>query len=124
MREDGSDPSPALHTTFGEWDLTIERSFVFGKPSAGAGIIIRLDGSSSGTHRTAKFLLIGYGFQAVFKSLDPKAYFSGILSFSEKEVVDPTTGEKRTLRRLNGDETRSGKYAMMPAREPAKPCTR
>lgn len=65
----------------------------------------------------AKLLLVGWGFQAVYKSLDPKSHFTGILSFKEK-AVDPSTGKMRTVRTLGGDESRSGSYAMMPNEEP------
>jgi len=76
-------------------------------------MIIHLDT----TPNTAKFLLIGWGFQAVFKSLDPSSHFTGILKFEEK-AVDAETKALRTVRTLGGDETRSGIYAMMPNEEP------
>ncbi|RFU24064.1 hypothetical protein B7463_g12274, partial [Scytalidium lignicola] len=106
---DGRDISPPTIAEFGEFQVTINRSFVFGKPSVGSGILIHLG--------EARFLLIGWGFQATFKSLSPKSTFTGILSFIEKEV-DETTGKLRTLRRLNGDETRSGKFCIMPSEDP------
>ncbi len=65
----------------------------------------------------AKFLLIGWGFQATFKSLSPKSTFTGILSFREM-TVDQETGELRIGRKLNGDETRGGKFCIMPNEEP------
>lgn len=102
--------SKAHVARFGGFEVRIERAFVFGKPGPGAGMIIHLEG--------AKFLLIGWGFQAVFKSVDPKSAFTGILSMREKEVVDVKTGQMRTLRTLNGDETRSGKFCIMPNEEP------
>lgn len=110
VREDGTDPSPTVKATFGDWKLTIERSFVFGRPSAGSGMVI---------HTAANgFLLIGWGFQVTFNSTNPKACFDGLLRFEEKEVVDAHTGQMRTLRLLNGDETRSGQFAIMPSESP------
>ncbi|KAL9107592.1 MAG: hypothetical protein Q9227_007495 [Pyrenula ochraceoflavens] len=107
-----SDYSSLEHLTvvLGTWKLTIERSFVFGRPSAGCGNVIQID--------TARFLLIGWGFQVTFHSTDDKSHFTGILSFKEKEVTDAALGEMKTLRILNGDETRSGKAAIMPSDNP------
>ena len=109
LLEDGRDPSPPAIAAFGDFEVTINRSFVFGKAGPGAGILIHLGG--------AKFLLIGWGFQATFKSTSPKSTFTGILSFREK-VVDKGTGEFVTGRKLNGDETRSGKFCIMPNEDP------
>lgn len=64
------------------------------------------------------FLLIGLGFQVKARSLNPKATFTGILRFDEKTVVDEEKGALKTARMLNGDETRSGVYAMMPNEGP------
>jgi hypothetical protein len=36
----------------------------------------------------------------------------------EKEVTDVKSGQLRTLRTLNGDETRSGKFCIMPNEDP------
>jgi len=113
LEADGQDKSPARVFHMGNFSVRIERCFVFGKPGAGAGMIIHLDT----TPNTAKFLLIGWGFQAVFKSLDPSSHFTGILKFEEK-AVDAETKALRTVRTLGGDETRSGIYAMMPNEEP------
>lgn len=66
----------------------------------------------------AKFLLVGLGFQVRAQALSPTASFTGFLRFEEKVVTDKTTGEMRTLRVLNGDETRSGKMAIMPSQNP------
>ncbi|KAL2444459.1 hypothetical protein ABEF95_016847 [Exophiala dermatitidis] len=104
------DPSPPVRKRFGDWDLLIERSFVFGKPSPGYGMVIHLDND--------RFLLIGQGFQVTFASAKPTATFTGILSFLEKEVVNVKTGQLKTLRELNGDETRSGKFCIMPSDDP------
>jgi hypothetical protein len=65
-----------------------------------------------------KFLLIGWGFQVRAKSLSPTSAFTGLLKFEEKTIANKETGELRTLRVLNGDETRSGIYAMMPNEDP------
>ncbi|KAI1774310.1 glycoside hydrolase [Hypoxylon cercidicola] len=105
-----ADPARPVVRRWGDFEITIEPCFVFGKRDAGAGMVIHLGG--------AKFLLIGWGFQVRVKSLSPKATFTGILRFEEKTVVDRETGELRTQRRLNGDETRSGKFAMMPSEDP------
>jgi hypothetical protein len=107
---DGKDPSPPTVATFGDYQVTIERSFVFGKSGPGAGMLIH-QGES-------KFLIIGWGFQAIFKSRSPTSTFTGILSFTEKSVLDSEKGTLKTERKLNGDETRSGKFCMMPNEEP------
>lgn len=109
-RADARDPSPAQTVVFGDWQLTIQRCFVFGKPGAGAGMVIHLG--------AARFLLIGWGFQVVARSTNPRSAFTGILSFREKLVANEETDELRTLRTLNGDETRSGIFAMMPNEDP------
>ncbi|KAH8600669.1 putative glycosyl hydrolases family 35 [Bisporella sp. PMI_857] len=106
----GKDLSPAVSVTFGTWHLNIERSFVFGKPSPGFGLVIQTG--------DAKFLLVGEGFQVTFTSTDSRVAFTGILRFVEKEVVNEKTGEMRTWRTFGGDETRSGQSAVMPAEDP------
>jgi hypothetical protein len=106
----GEDTSPAFTATFGTWNLRIERSFVFGKPGPGFGMIIHLD--------NARFLLIGEGFQVKFSSTRSTASLTGILKFVEKEVVNEITGEMRSWRILGGDETRSGAAAVMPGGKP------
>lgn len=106
---DGKDTSPPTVAVFDEFQVTINRSFVFGKPGPGAGMVIHLG--------NGKFLLVGYGFQTTFKSVSPKSTFTGILSFKEKQV-DEATGKLTTLRVLNGDETRSGKFCIMPNEDP------
>ncbi|KAF2226206.1 beta-galactosidase [Elsinoe ampelina] len=108
MPKAGSDPSPVRTVEMAGWRLKIERSFVFGHPAPGAGMVVHLEGD--------RFLLVGYGFQVGFESLSSKATFTGILNFEEKEVVGGT--ELKTRRRLNGDETRSGKLAIMPSEDP------
>ncbi len=110
LPERGEDRTPLFSAAFGDWKLFIERSFVFGKPSPGFGIVIHLD--------EAKFLLIGEGFQVKFQSLKETSAVTGILSLVKKEVLDIDTGELRTLRMLNGDETRSGSAAVMPSENP------
>jgi hypothetical protein len=109
LLEDGRDLSPPTVAKLGNFEVTINRSFVFGKAGPGAGMLIHLD--------EAKFLLIGWGFQATFKSVSPKSTFTGILNFTEK-MVDKETGKLTTGRKLNGDETRSGKFCIMPNEDP------
>jgi hypothetical protein len=104
---DDKDTSPPVTARFGPWTLLIERSFVFGRPAPGSGMVIHKGGDS--------FLLIGWGFQVTFKH--ESAPYTGILSFDEKEV-DAKTQELKTLRMLNGDETRSGKFCIMPNEDP------
>jgi hypothetical protein len=107
-RDESPNSRSTSHTAqFGEYGVCIERAFVFGKPGPGAGMII---------HRShSTFLLLGWGFQATFQSCSPRSIFTGILRMEEKEVVD---GKLQTLRRLNGDETRSGKSCVMPNEAP------
>ncbi|CZR64991.1 probable beta-galactosidase [Phialocephala subalpina] len=109
LLEDGRDPSLPTVARFGDFEVTINRCFVFGKPGPGAGMLIHQGG--------AKFLLIGWGFQAEFKNTSPKSTFTGILNFTEK-VVDKDTGKLITGKKLNGDETRSGRFLMMPNEDP------
>lgn len=104
------DPSKPIKQRFGDWDITIERSFVFGKPGAGSGMVIHRGG--------ARFLLIGWGFQVMGQSTKADTKFNGILKNEEKVVDDIATGKLRTLRTLGGDETRSGANAMMPNEDP------
>ncbi|KAH0379223.1 glycoside hydrolase, partial [Aureobasidium melanogenum] len=111
LAADGSDPSPKVTATFGDYNLLIERSFVFGRPSAGSGMIIC-------TKDDNHFLLVGWGFQVTFKHKSPKAHFTGILRFEEIDIDDANTGAMRTVRLLNGDETQSGKFAIMPSEDP------
>jgi hypothetical protein len=94
---------------YGDFEITIERCFVFGKLGPGTGMVIHQCGG--------KFLLIGWGFQVRAQSLSPASSFTGILRFEEKVIV-PEAGKLRTQRVLNGDETRSGKFAMMPNEDP------
>ncbi|EAU31428.1 conserved hypothetical protein [Aspergillus terreus NIH2624] len=110
LTPNGPDPSKAVTKTFGGFVITVERCFVFGRPGPGAGMLIHRGG--------ARFLLIGRGFQVRAKSVSPTSAFTGILRFEEKVVANKETGELRTLRVLNGDETRSGIFAMMPNEDP------
>ncbi|KAH8646644.1 beta-galactosidase [Xylariales sp. PMI_506] len=96
----------------GDVEVIVERAFVFGKPGPGAGMIIQL-----GDIKSTKFLCVGRGFQVRFRSLVAGATFTGLLHAEEKEF-DPSTGELRTLRTLNGDETRSGEFLIMPNDDP------
>ncbi|KAG7139943.1 hypothetical protein HYQ46_013380 [Verticillium longisporum] len=92
----------------GDFEVIVERCFVFGKQSSGAGMVIHKG--------NGKFLAVGRGFHVYFKSVRPEATFTGILRAEEKEVTE--TGELRTLRVFNGDETRSGEFLMMPNDDP------
>ncbi|POS73062.1 hypothetical protein DHEL01_v208541 [Diaporthe helianthi] len=106
----GTRSSNPVRKFWGEFELTIDRCFVFGKPGPGAGMVI---------HRGhGKFLLIGWGFQVSAKAVSQDSSFTGILTFEEKAVDDEETGRLRTVRVLNGDETRSGEFAMMPNDDP------
>lgn len=100
---------PIVHR-FGDFELTIERCFVFGKPGPAEGMVIH--------QRGGKFLLIGWGFRVRARALSAKATFNGILRFEEKTTEGCPPGELRTLRTLNGDETRGGLFAMMPNSDP------
>ncbi|KAF7523491.1 hypothetical protein G7054_g11744 [Neopestalotiopsis clavispora] len=95
---------------WGGYEITIERAFVFGRPGPAAGMVIHQGGPN--------FLLIGWGFQVRAFSLSTTATFTGIMRFEEKEVVDRGTGLLKTLRTLNGDETRSGEFVIMPNKTP------
>ena len=104
------DPSPVVRRQWGGFEVTIKRCFVFGRPGTGSGMVIHKgDG---------KFLLIGWGFQIEAKALSKKSHYSGILRFEEKAVDDAATGKLRTVRVLNGDETRSGQWGAMPNEDP------
>lgn len=98
----------SFQRTFGDFDLTVQRAFVFGKPGPGAGMVIH---QGNGT-----FLLAGWGFQVAFKSTSTRSTFSGILRFEEKSVGPD--GLLQTERILNGDETRSGACCVMPNDDP------
>jgi hypothetical protein len=104
------DRSPTRTVEMGDWRLEIARAHVFGHPEAGYGLIIQ-----TGSDR---FLLIGAGFQVSFKSSRDDTSYTGIMSFVEKEVVDPASTELKSVRFLNGDETRSGRFAVMPSSNP------
>ncbi|KAH7405637.1 glycoside hydrolase superfamily, partial [Phaeosphaeria sp. MPI-PUGE-AT-0046c] len=93
----------------GGFEVIIERAFVFGTPGPGAGMVIH--------QGEGKFLCIGWGFNVSFRSTNPKSTFTGILHVEEKEA-DPETCELKTMRLLNGDETRGGKCLIMPNEDP------
>jgi hypothetical protein len=65
-----------------------------------------------------KFLLIGWGFQVRARSLSATSTFTRFLRFEVKMVANKETGKLRTLRILNGDETRTAIFAMMPNEKP------
>jgi hypothetical protein len=92
----------------GDYKVIIERCFVFGKQGPGAGMVIHLG--------AGKFLCVGRGFHVYFESVRKEATFTGILRAEEKEVGED--GVLHTLRVLNGDETRSGTFLMMPNDDP------
>lgn len=106
------DPDDSKRTkwtkTFGDMEVIVERSFVFGRQSAGYGIVIH--------QGEGKFLLIGSGFQTTFRDTRSTATFTGILAAEEKSVDE--SGKLSTLRVLNGDETRSGAFMIMPTEDP------
>ncbi|KAK1979289.1 glycoside hydrolase [Colletotrichum cereale] len=93
---------------FGDVEVVVERAFVFGKPGPGGGLVVHLGG--------ARFLVVGRGFNVGFRSTRSEATFTGILAAAEKEAAPD--GTLRTLRVLNGDETRSGKFLIMPNDDP------
>ena len=94
--------------SFGDFELTIDSAFVFGRAGPGAGLV---------THQgNGKFLLIGWGFQVTYKSTSPKSTFSGIL-YSEEKTVDKDC-KLHTARVMNGDETRIGSFYIMPNEDP------
>ncbi|KAH7006927.1 glycoside hydrolase superfamily [Ilyonectria destructans] len=104
------DTSIAVRRVWANFEIIIEPCFVFGKPGTGAGMVIN--------RGQGRFLLIGWGFQVRARAIDPNSSFTGILKFEEKVVEDEETGRLRTVRVLNGDETRSGSFAMMPNEDP------
>ncbi|KAJ6009417.1 hypothetical protein N7522_004433 [Penicillium canescens] len=103
------DPTPPIIVCLQNYVLTIGRAFVFGKQSAGYGMVMELEPS--------KFLLIGKGFQVEWKHKSADLPYTEILRFEEKSV-DKETGELRTERTLNGDESNSGQRANMPSDDP------
>ncbi|KAH8680420.1 glycoside hydrolase superfamily [Ilyonectria robusta] len=104
------DASTSVRRVWANFEIIIEPCFVFGKSGTGAGMVI--------DRGQGKFLLIGWGFQVRAIAIDPNSSFTGILKFEEKAVEDEETGRLRTVRALNGDETRSGSFAMMPNEDP------
>lgn len=115
LPEDDIDRQPEQRVNMGGYEIIIQRAFVVGRPGPGFGLVILMedDNYPNGT----KFLLVGQGFNAKFRSLDPASYSTGILSFKEKEI-NPVNGSLDTLRLLNGDETRSGRFCIMPNEDP------
>lgn len=107
--EEPSEQNPERWTrVFGDIEVIVERAFVFGKAGPGGGMVIHLG--------DAKFLLVGRGFHVKFKSVRKEATFTGILRAEEKEVDEQ--GQLKTLKVLNGDETRSGEFLIMPNDDP------
>lgn len=68
--ESGPDTANPIVYHFGDYEVTIERAFVFDKPGPAKGIIIHQSGG--------KFLLIGSGFSVKARALSPDASFNGI----------------------------------------------
>lgn len=93
----------------GNWRLVIERSFVFGRPGPGFGMVVQISDT--------RFVLVGQGFHVRFASTRKASTFTGILSFMER-VSNPVSKELEDGRVLNGDETRSGQLAIMPSQQP------
>ncbi|KAF3001607.1 hypothetical protein E8E14_006218 [Neopestalotiopsis sp. 37M] len=106
--EPNNQPSKKVTKVMGDFELTIERAFMFGKQGPGAGIVVR---QADGTYLGA-----GFGFQVVFKSTNPRSTFSAVLRVEEKEVGPD--GKLKTSRILNGDETNHGNFWIMPSVAP------
>ena len=105
------DPSkPMEKVKMGDWDVVIMRAHVFGHPEPGYGLIINTSVDT--------FLLVGEGFQAIFVGPEGSPAVTGILDFTELEIVDESTGKWREGRHFNGDETRSGNLVVMPSANP------
>ncbi|EAT91635.1 hypothetical protein HBI56_012800 [Parastagonospora nodorum] len=100
---------PKWTKVMGDFEVIVERAFVFGKQSSGAGMVIH--------QGDGKFLCAGQGFNLYFKSTNPKSTFTGILHAEEKEA-NPETCELTTLKWLGGDEIRSGQFLIMPNEDP------
>ncbi|KAH6677814.1 glycoside hydrolase superfamily [Plectosphaerella plurivora] len=104
------DPSKPRVVQMGSWTLTISRAFVFGHPAPSYGMVIHQESD--------KFLLVGEGYQVSFKSTDPGARFSGILSVRELEATGGPEPDLLEGRWLNGDESSQGKAVIMPSESP------
>lgn len=102
------DKHKSWNKTMGDYHVTINRAFVFGKPGSGAGMIIR--------QRNNSFLAAGYGFQVSFQSIKLDSIFTGILRATE--LKDDGRGGFSKGRTLNGDETHHGQVLIMPAESP------
>ncbi|PVH82992.1 glycoside hydrolase family 35 protein [Cadophora sp. DSE1049] len=95
---------------FKEFDVTITREFVFGKPGPAFGIIIELD--------PCRFLFIGAGYKVLFTSTSPTSVYTGILNAVEKRVSDAERGLLETERHLGGDETSHDGWVNMANEDP------
>ncbi|KAF5682929.1 glycosyl hydrolases family [Fusarium denticulatum] len=93
-------------TTLGGYKFTIRRSFVFGQPRAGSGMILWLGES--------RFLFLGFGYSVTVASTDEAVDYTGILTFHEMEPDDSSPGGLSKVRALNGDETKGGTTIIMP----------
>lgn len=109
---DDLDMSPDKNKTwvkvFGDMQVTISRASVFGRPGPGGGLVLRIAEN--------KFLLVGFGFDARFKSLKKGVSFTGILS--SRELEKDEQGKLRTGRIWNGDQIKGGEAMIMPNEEP------
>ena len=102
------DTATQITATFGDWELLIKRQWTHGHPASGYGMIIQQDSNI--------FLLIGEGYTVAFTKTG--AAFTGLMHHKEQEVINAATGEMRTLRHFNGDETGCGQVAIMPSADP------
>ncbi|KAL2843342.1 glycoside hydrolase superfamily [Aspergillus pseudoustus] len=94
--------------SFGDYEATVERVFSFGKKGEAAGMLIRqADGA---------FIAVGFGYQVVFQSTNPKSVFTGVLCVEEMEAQED--GSLQRARVFNGDETQHGRCLVMPPQEP------
>lgn len=105
---DEAKPDRCWTKTIGHYRVGVTRAIVFGKPSAGFGMIIR--------QPRAKYLVAGLGILVSFTYMNPKSNFSGILRAEEKEMGQDSS--LRTLRVLNGDETNHGTILILASQNP------
>ena len=97
-----------MSVSFTDYDLSIDRAFVLRKKTAGYGII---------ELESDRFILVGKGFKVEWTSGDAGLPYTDMRSDLEKSV-DEETGELRTERVLNGDESSGGTKVNIPNHEP------
>lgn len=110
MTLDKQAPGESWTRDMGGFRVRIERSFSFGKPTPGYGMVLH--------HGDGRFLLIGEGFEASFSSAQEEHSshsYTGILEMTE--MIVGGDGSLSRGRRLNGDERRGGDVAVMPAED-------